>query len=134
MAYDEQILRILSEAGPHGVSVRKLALNVYNMCASFFETPDFESVYRHVQQFLSKNSQTASSLVEHTSERGCYRLNTSRSPQARQLMLEFGAEEEQALPLNAAAEPREEQQPLSLFDTEWKPKPHDPNQSLSLFD
>lgn len=134
MKYEAHILRILTEAGPQGVSLRKLALNVYNLNASFFDTPDFEAVYRHVQQYLARNSLARNSLVERTGQWGRYRLNLRHSPQARQLMLEFGAG---AAPTDGGStDAVEEQQPLSLFDAEWAsapPKHANPNEPLDLF-
>lgn len=115
MAYEQQTLRILTEAGRQGISLRNLALNVYNLSVSVFDAPDFEAVYRQVQGYVRRNSLTPSSLVEHMGERGHYRLNLGRSPLARQLMLEFGQEEKPGEP----AAPAETSQAPSLFGDEW---------------
>ena len=42
-----------------------------------------------MQQYLLKNSKSQQSLVESTGQRGCYRLNTTGSKDAQQLMLQF---------------------------------------------
>ena len=49
---------------------------------------------RQVQQYLLKNSKSPQSLIESTGQRGCYRLNTTGSQDARQLMLQFADEQE----------------------------------------
>lgn len=110
--YETDILRILTEAGPQGMPLRKLVLHVYNQNASLFGSPDYDEVYRHVCQFLRRHSQTPRSLVEHMDEWGRYRLNLSRSPQAQQLMLQFTEEQDEEPEL-----PKREEIPSpSLFD------------------
>ena len=42
-----------------------------------------------MQQYLLKNSKSQQSLIESTGQRGCYRLNTTGSKDAQQLMLLF---------------------------------------------
>ena len=46
-------------------------------------------VRSYVQQYLLKNSKSQQSLIESTGQRGCYRLNTTGSKDAQQLMLLF---------------------------------------------
>ncbi len=89
MTYDDQILKILSEVGPQGISVRFLAKHVYNLNCTLFSTPDKADIHRYVQQFLTRNSRSPQSLIESTGQRGYYRLNTGNSADARQLMFEF---------------------------------------------
>lgn len=108
--YDQQILKVLTEAGDYGVSVQSVVKHVYNMNRTFFSQPDYEDVKSYVQQFLLRNSKSAQSLIERTGQRGYYRLNTQGSQDARQLMLQFTDDE-----------PKEEEKPrqdfsLSLFD------------------
>ena len=89
MSYDQQILKILTEAGERGISVQNISRHVYNLNCTFFHQPDYEEVRSYVQQYLLKNSKSQQSLVESTGQRGCYRLNTTGSKDAQQLMLLF---------------------------------------------
>lgn len=111
LTYDQQILKILTEADERGISVQAIAKHVYNMNLSFFNTPDYEEIRTYVQQFLLKNSKSNLSLIENTGRRGYYRLNTKGSADARQMMLQFREEQEE----------KEEEKPqqdlsLNLFD------------------
>ena len=92
MTYDQQILKVLTEAGERGVSVQAVAKHVYNMNCTFFTQPDYEEIRSYVQQFLLKNSKSNLSLIENTGRRGYYRLNTTGSADARQMMLLFREE------------------------------------------
>lgn len=107
MTYDQQILKILTEADERGISVQAIAKHVYNMNLSFFNTPDYEEIRTYVQQFLLKNSKSNLSLIENTGRRGYYRLNTKGSADARQMMLQFRDEQEEK-------EEEKPQQDLSL--------------------
>ena len=112
MTYDQQILKILTEAGEGGVSVQAIAKHVYNMNCTFFFQPDYEEIRTYVQQYLLRNSKSAQSIIESTGRRGYYRLNTEGSADARQMMLQFREER---------VEEKEEEKPrldlsLSLFD------------------
>ena len=89
MAYEQEILRILSSVGLRGISVRKLAKHVYNLNCTLFFQPQIEEVHHVVYLYLKRNSKTEQSIVERMERRGYYRLNTQRSTAARQLMLEF---------------------------------------------
>ena len=87
--YEANILKVLTEVGDAGISLQKLAMNVYNMSCTLFEVPELADVVRQVRQYIRNNSQSAQSLVESTGRRGHYRLNTGHSQYARQLVLEF---------------------------------------------
>ena len=89
MSYDQQILKILTEAGERGISVQNISRHVYNLNCTFFHQPDYEEVRSYVQQYLLKNSKSQQSLIESTGQRGYYRLNTTCSKDAQQLMLLF---------------------------------------------
>ena len=93
MTYDQQILKILTEAGERGISVQNISRHVYNLNCTFFHQPDYEEVRSYVQQYLLKNSKSQQSLIESTGQRGCYRLNTAGSQDAQQLMLLFHDEQ-----------------------------------------
>jgi hypothetical protein len=89
VSYDQQILKILTEAGERGISVQNISRHVYNLNCTFFHQPDYEEVRNYVQQYLLKNSKSQQSLIESTGQRGYYRLNTTGSKDAQQLMLLF---------------------------------------------
>lgn len=112
MTYDQQILKVLTEAGEYGVSVQAVAKHVYNMNCTFFTQPDYEEIRSYVQQFLLRNSKSSLSIIENTGRRGYYRLNTTGSADARQMMLQFREE---------TVEEKEEEKPqqdlsLDLFN------------------
>ena len=107
MTYDQQILKILTEAGERGISVQTLAKHVYNMNCTFFFQPDYEEIRTYVQQYLLRNSKSAQSLIESTGRRGYYRLNTTGSADALQMLLQFREEQEEK-------EEEKPQQDLSL--------------------
>jgi len=109
LEYDSHILKFLTEAGSEGLSVAKISRHVFNASNTFFETVDFEEVHRYVASFVLRNSKSAESLLQKT-ERGIYRLNP-HSAETRQLMLQFGEEEEEP-----ASAPHNEDLSLSLFD------------------
>lgn len=114
MAYDRQILQILSDVGELGIGVQHLAKHVYNMNCTFFFQPDLEEIRNYVRKYLLRNSKSAQSLIERTERRGYYRLNKNNAD-ARQLMLEF-----RNTRIQEVAEDKEEKPQtdfsLSLFD------------------
>ena len=69
--------------------MQNISRHVYNLNCTFFHQPDYEEVRSYVQQYLLKNSKSQQSLVESTGQRGYYRLNTTGSKDAQQLMLLF---------------------------------------------
>ena len=107
LSYDQQILSILTEAGEHGISVQTIAKHVYNMNCTFFFQPDYEEIRSYVQQYLLRNSKSSQSLIESTGRRGYYRLNTTGSADAQQMLLQFREEHEEK-------EEEKPQQDLSL--------------------
>lgn len=107
MTYDQQILHILTVAGERGISVQAIAKHVYNMNRTFFVQPDLEEIHNYVQQYLLKNSKSSHSLIESTGRRGYYRLNTTGSADALQMMLQFREEQQ-------GKEEEKPQQDLSL--------------------
>ena len=115
MTYEKQILRILTSVGERGISVQSLSKHLFNQNSTFFSSPDYEEIRSYVQQYLLKNSKSRQSLIENTGRRGYYRLNTSGSADARQLMLQF---------TNDQQEEKEEEKPpvqdlsLDLFNGE----------------
>ena len=112
MTYDQQILKILTEAGERGISVQNISRHVYNLNCTFFHQPDYEEVRSYVQQFLLRNSKSQQSLIESTGQRGYYRLNTTGSQDAMQLMLQFRDDHEEK---EEKATPQQDLS-LDLFD------------------
>ena len=109
---NRNILKVLAEAGDHGISVKNLSTHVFNMSSTLFEKPDMNEVRRQVRLFLMRNTKGHDPLIEHTGQWGHYRLNTTRSETARQLMLDFTENEEEEEP-----KAREQQDlSLNLFD------------------
>lgn len=92
MNYSADILNILLQA-PEGLSVRKIVRHVYNAHNTLFETVELEDVKRYVTQYLASRSKTSTSPIEHTGQRGVYRLNPLSS-ESRELMLQFQEEKE----------------------------------------
>lgn len=87
--YEQHILRILSDVGERGISVRLLVKHVYNLSCTLFFQPDFREVYTYTQRYLLSHSRSPKSVIERTGKRGYYRLNTRGSQEARQLVLQF---------------------------------------------
>ncbi len=112
MTYDQQILQVLTEAGERGIGVQAIAKHVYNMNCTFFSQPNYEEIRAYVQQYLLRNSKSSQSLIEHTCQRGYYRLNTAGSKDAMQMMLQFRDEHEE----NEEEKPVQQDLSLDLFD------------------
>ena len=74
-----------------GISPKKLAKHVYNHYCTLFFQPDFDEVYRYVQQYLKSHSRQPQDAIERAARWGCYRLNT-RSKKGQQLLLQFREE------------------------------------------
>ena len=85
--YDQEILRVLTEAGDEGLSVQKISRHVFNACNSFFSVVAFEDIHHYVAQYLLRNSKYPSSIIVRA-DRGVYRLNLS-SQETQQLVLLF---------------------------------------------
>ena len=77
------------------------------MNCTFFSQPDYEEIRSYVQQYLLRNSKSAQSLIESTGRRGYYRLNTTGSADALQMLLQFRENHEEK-------EDEKTQQDLSL--------------------
>lgn len=116
MTYDKQLLQILMNVGERGISVQSLAKHLYNQNCSFFSQPDYEELRAYVQQYLLRNSKSQQSLIESTGRRGYYRLNTQGNADARQLMIQFKAGQQQDQQEDQQEEPTSQDQSLSLFD------------------
>jgi hypothetical protein len=78
MNYDETIIRVLSEAGSDGLSIRKIVRHVYNSNNSFFESADINEIHSYVVKFLhdhSRKSFFGNALIEPVGRRGVFRIN-----------------------------------------------------------
>lgn len=114
VTYDQQILKVLTEAGDKGLSMKAISMHVFNMNNTFFVSPDFQEIRTYVKQYLLRNAKSRQSLIERTGQRGCYRLNTQGVAYVRQFPLQFREKTE-------GDEDEEEVKPqqdlsLSLFD------------------
>ena len=119
MTYDQQLLEILTGVGERGISIRALAMHLYNLNTTLFAQPDFEALRSYVQQYVTRNSRTPQSLLEGAGRRGYYRLNTGGSADARQLMLHFQKERgrgEWKVEDNDVEERQQQDLSLNLFD------------------
>lgn len=114
--YDNQIISVLTKAGQRGMSVKKIAMQLYNLNCTLFSTPDFKEIHKYVQQFLMRSSRTPQSLVSKT-KWGIYKLNPN-SAQARQIVIDF----------NKSNQTEEED------EQKEEPKKCTPDLSLNLFD
>ncbi len=93
MNYDQEILRFLTLAGDRGLKTEKIARHVFNACNSMFNPLDYKEVRVYVSQFLIRYAKDSTSIIEKGEGHGVYRLN-QKSNKAQQLMLKFGAHEE----------------------------------------
>lgn len=91
--------------------MQNISRHVYNLNCTFFHQPDYEEMRSYVQQYLLKNSKSQQSLIESTGQRGYYRLNTTGSKDAQQLMLMFRDEQQ---PVEEVREQKDLS--LNLFD------------------
>ena len=91
--------------------MQNISRHVYNLNCTFFYQPDYEEVRSYVQQYLLRNSKSQQSLIESTGQRGYYRLNTTGSKDAQQLMLMFRDEQQ---PVEEVKEQKDLS--LNLFD------------------
>ena len=110
--YEQQILRILLGVGARGISVNNLAKHVYNLSCTLFDSPDFDSVYQSVRQYVYRQAHSRRALIEPTGKRGCYRLSNNGAMQTQQLLLDFDNE----VPEEMENEKPQQDFSLNLFD------------------
>ena len=63
------------EAGDEGLSLKKIAMHVYNSNNNLFENPDFNKIYSSLAQYLSKQSKMSDGMVKRISSKGVYAIN-----------------------------------------------------------
>lgn len=77
MNYEQDIIRILQEAGRCGLPVKKIARHVYNMNNGLFDSVPFEKVYQDVLAFINKNNKSKCPVLKKTGKWGYYSLSNS---------------------------------------------------------
>ncbi len=112
MKYEQDILKVLYEAGDDGLSVKKIVRHVYNANNSLFGETTYDDVYKAVTAYIQKCKKNKDNTVESTGQWGFYRLNTS-SKTSCQLMLEFTENKEDSE--EKQAESTDNDNSLSLF-------------------
>lgn len=88
MNYDHEVLRILAEAGDNGLSIKKIAMHVYNRVNGLFCTVDLDEVRRQVANYITRSTRQPDSIIERTEERGVYRINL-KARETNQLQFDF---------------------------------------------
>lgn len=112
MKYSKDIIKILTEAGDNGLSLKKISRHIFNVHNTFFESVNIEDVHSDVKAYLLRNSKNKDSVIQSVAgKRGYYKLNMS-SVETQQLMLQFRDEEEG----RTQQEEQSRDESLSLFD------------------
>ena len=89
MTYENEIIKILVEAGDKGLSVKKIAQHVYNAVNSLFCSVSYTDIYSSVSQYLKSNAKSKTSVIVHGKGRGVYKINAEIDA-GQQLMIIFG--------------------------------------------
>lgn len=113
MNYEQEIKKILFEAGKDGLSIKKMARHIFNMHNGLFHTVPYEKIYKDIQACVAKNNKSSQPFMERTERWGYYRL-TKKSEKDQQLTLRFIEEENNGD--NEGSCRGETDQSLSLFD------------------
>lgn len=90
MNLDQEILKVLVEAGAKGLKIEKIARHVYNSCNSIFNPLSYENVHAYVTQFLIKCSKNPKSIIEKGKGVGIYHVNY-KNEAIMQLMIDFSS-------------------------------------------
>ena len=93
MNYQNEIIKVLAEAGNKGLSVMKVAIHVHHSCNTLFDHVPFQDVHRAVSAFLIRETRKKYPLVTRL-KHGCYRLNNNEA-QRRQLTFDFDKQQEE---------------------------------------
>lgn len=88
MKYEQDITRVLYEAGNDGLSVKKIARHIFNIHNGLFEQTPYEEVYKDVIAYINKNSKSRNDILEKTGKWGHYRLNPNSQADC-QLLFNF---------------------------------------------
>lgn len=73
--YEQDIIRILQEAGKNGLPVKKIAKHVYNMRNGLFNTISYDEVYKDILAYINKNNKSRHPLLKKTGKWGYYSLS-----------------------------------------------------------
>lgn len=74
MVYEKEIVKILKEAGPEGLSVAKITRHVFNATNSFFAPIEKSDIQGSIQRYLLSQSKSPTGIVCKVGW-GKYRLN-----------------------------------------------------------
>lgn len=89
--YHHDLLEVLAAAGPGGLQVRLIALQIYNRRAGLFcDAIDFNRLYDSVRYYLWSQTQRPSSPFMHGPSKGSYML---KPVVHQQMQLPFDCEE-----------------------------------------
>ena len=93
MKYEQDIIRLLYEAGDDGLSVKKMVMHVYNRHNGLFEKVSYQVIQKDIIAYIKRNNKSKNGLLEKTGRWGYYRLS-SNMYNSLQLMLDFSDYEE----------------------------------------
>lgn len=102
------------EAGDEGLSLKKIAMHVYNSNNNLFEKPDFNKIYSSIAQYLSKQSKMSDGMVKRIGTKGVYAINKRWSGYLH-MMIDFNIADTINLPIDDRVSTIKDQS-LSLFD------------------
>ncbi len=114
MEYGQDITKILYEAGNDGLTVKKLAMHVYNLRNGLFETVTFGEVYKDTAKYVKRNSKSAAGMIEKAEKWGHYRIN-KKARRSVQLLIDFNINNAPDCEEPGKGAKPEEDKSLSLF-------------------
>ncbi len=88
MEYEQDITKILYEAGNDGISVKKLAMHVYNLRNGLFDKISYDDVYKDTAKYVKRNSKSDAGMIEKAEKWGHYRIKKKKRNYI-QLLLNF---------------------------------------------
>lgn len=109
MLYNNEIIRVLAEAGDDGLPVDKISRHVFNACNSLFHPIALQATHLYIKNYLQRSSKQPHSMIERT-KKGYYRLNI-QNEDSRQLFLNFSDNID-----NDVTQRNLKDESLSLFD------------------
>ena len=71
MNYDQEIFKVLTEAGENGLKAEKVARHVFNACNSLFCPASYDDVHRYVAQFLQRSARNPDSISRRPMPGAC---------------------------------------------------------------
>lgn len=95
MDYEHIICHILAEAGNEGLSVRKVALHVFNESNTLFGDTTYDDIYTIVSRYLNRSVRYNDSYIKRASRKGYYCLKDN--VEIRQQFLNFSDNEAENL-------------------------------------